>query len=227
MRDRWLSPPALMGWLARQARRRGLCLECGAGRGEIGHFMAGCFDQVLLLDQRSKVWRPDDPKVWRLRGQAEAIPLTSGSVDLLVSMQALHHFRLEDHLQEAARVLRSGGVFAALSWGALRLPQAIARAYAPTFRSLDAFWEDQRPWVLSGYAGTAFPGRAITLPRAALRKRLRLADLELEIARWSAMQTALKLGAEIADPDSTLPAFNSTERFEAIWPIVGLVYSRS
>lgn len=227
MRDRWLSPPALMGWLSRQAGRRGLCLECGAGRGEIGHFMAGCFDRVLLLDQRSKLPCHEHPRVQRLQAQAEAIPLNSGSVDLLLSMQALHHFQLECHLQEAARVLRSGGVFAALSWGALCLPQAIARAYAPTFRSLEAHWEPKRPWVLSGYAGTGFPGRAITLPRAALRKRLGLADLELEIARWSATQTALKRGAEIADPDPSLPALTSKGKFEALWPIVGLVFIRS
>ncbi len=226
MKDGWLRPQELMGWLARQTKRRVLCLECGAGGGEIGHFMAGYFQSVLLLDQRPDLPAGHHPQVQRLQARAEEIPLRAGSVDLLISMQALHHFELERHLSEAKRLLRPGGVFAALSWSSLRLPEPVAKAYAPTFRSLDPYWEPERPWVISGYAGTRFPGMPLNLPRAAMRKRGCQDGLDAIIAAWSATQRALQLDAEIEDPDPSRLAAIPADDFDLVWPIVGIAFCR-
>jgi SAM-dependent methyltransferase len=49
-----------------------------------------------------------------LGGCAEAVPLTDGSADAVISGQAYHWFDLDRAHTEAARVLRAGGTFAAI-----------------------------------------------------------------------------------------------------------------
>ena len=51
-----------------------------------------------------------DPRVARfVAGTAEALPLTSGSVDLVFASMVYHHLRAAEALAEAWRVLRPGG----------------------------------------------------------------------------------------------------------------------
>lgn len=137
-------------------------------------------------------------------------------------MQALHHFNVRRHLDEARRVLRPGGVLAALAWGAIRLPCRLRQAYEPTLRSVEPFWEAERNWVTSGYPGLVFPGTAVALPPAAMTRHMTLGELDAHIAGWSATQSALRQGADIADPatKANIPG----RRFAVAWPIVGRVF---
>lgn len=224
---RVLSPQELMEWLAARPFRQDLCIECGAGRGEIGSFMSGRFRRVLLLDKAVPHMRVEHPGVQWIEASAEQIPLEAESADLLISMQALHHFDVPRHVQEAERVLRPGGVFAALAWGAIELPAPIADAYSATCRSVEPFWEEARPWAISGYAGLKFAGTPIPAPPAAMVKRWTASDLEREIASWSATQEALRRDAEIIDPDLGALGLSPADQFDVRWPIVGKFFRRS
>ena len=56
-----------------------------------------------------------------------------------------------------------------------------------------------------------------------MTRKVTLPMLDPEIARWSAVQTALGAGANIDDPiEDLLPEDEAV--FEAAWPLLGQVY---
>ncbi|MGS2810773.1 class I SAM-dependent methyltransferase [Nocardia sp. MW-W600-9] len=92
-------------------------LDLGAGTGKLtdGLLAAGAAaiavepDAAMLAELVRRY-----PSVSALSGAAEAIPLPDDSVDAVVAGQAFHWFDQERAFPEIARVLRPGGVFAAL-----------------------------------------------------------------------------------------------------------------
>lgn len=93
-------------------------LELGAGTGLLTADLVGLGHDVLATDPLEQMLRrlterlPGTPAALAV---AEAIPLPSRSVDVVVSAQAFHWFDLERALPEIARVLRPGGEVA-LVW---------------------------------------------------------------------------------------------------------------
>jgi len=69
-------------------------------------------DEEMLVELRRRV-----PTAAARAGSAEAIPLADAAVDAVLVAQALHWFDLDRALPEIIRVLRPGGVLAAL-WNA-------------------------------------------------------------------------------------------------------------
>ncbi|MGX1775169.1 class I SAM-dependent methyltransferase [Nocardia brasiliensis] len=92
-------------------------LDLGAGTGKLTEGLLAAGATVIAVE-------PDDgmrvelmrrlPGVRAYEGTAEAIPLATGSVDAIVAGQAFHWFDQDRAFPEFARVLRRGGVFAAL-----------------------------------------------------------------------------------------------------------------
>lgn len=219
-----IGPAALMAWLTALPARRRACLECGAGRAEVAAFMAGRFGRAIALDVEPHHLRHVKKPVHILCGDAAELPFADNSLDLVVSQQALHHFAVEQHLRESRRVLRDGGIFAALCWGEMRLPDGIAPIYGAVFKALEPYWEEARMWVLEGYAGLAFDGEAIALPTARMTRLLSLDALDLMIARWSATQHALARGADIPEPLLTDRQRRRLAPISISWPLLGKVF---
>lgn len=108
-------PDEAVSWLT--GNGHSLVLELGAGSGRLTEVLHHQGHRVLALDAL-----PDQLAVLRDRvpvagiaGAAEQLPLPSRSVDLVVCGQAFQWFDAAAALQEAARVLRPGGVIA-LVW---------------------------------------------------------------------------------------------------------------
>ena len=221
-----LDPQGLMLWLARQPAGRGLCIECGAGRAEIGAFMARAFGRVIACDIRP-IPVPSDAaprNLERRQAPAEAIPADDRSADLVVSMQALHFFDRTGHLAEVRRVLRPGGVFAALAWGEMLLPGPVAAHLAALTTALAAHWEPARAEVVAGYPDLHFAGKALALPAAAMVRAMTLAGILAEISGWSAARRARAAGMVLPAPVPALPGLTADARFAVAWPIVGRVF---
>lgn len=112
-------PAEAVAWALAPAGRGPLhVLDLAAGTGKLSQ-------ALVALGHRVSAVEPDEAMLAELRrhlpdvtaqsGSAESIPLPDGSVDAVVAGQALHWFDQEQALPEIARVLRPGGVFAALS----------------------------------------------------------------------------------------------------------------
>lgn len=109
-------PVEAVRWLA--GTTPGRVLELGAGTGRLtrhlvalGHDVFACDPDVDMLTHL-QVAVPDATP---LLARAEAIPLLTSSVDVVVAAQAFHWFDPAQALPEVARVLRPGGVLA-LAW---------------------------------------------------------------------------------------------------------------
>jgi len=216
-------PQDLLRWLAGRPTKTRVCIECGAGLGELTAFFSGHFDRAIATDITPRP--PSAPfNVPIIKASADTLPSPAASVDLLISMQALHFFDLNRALTEARRVLHPGGIFAALSWGEIILPKAIAQAYQPTFRSLAPHWEPDRNWVVSGYAGLKFPGTRLPLPATRMTRQMTLSDLNTEISGWRAARTALTRKCNIAAPDLRHLAPQKHQTFPVHWPILGQIF---
>ncbi len=218
-----MDPGQILRWIATRPKTKSLSLECGAGFGEVTAAMRGHFVQAIATD----ITPPKAPSPYGVaivRAAAEQLPVAPNSVDLLISMQALHYFDTAAHLAEARRVLRPGGVFAALCWGEIVLPEAVLRAYGPVLNSLAPYWETPHNWVLTGYAGLPLLGRKLALPKAAMTRPMTLGNLGTEIQRWSATRNAIAANADIAKPDLTGLNLREGESFAVHWPILGQVF---
>lgn len=88
-------------------------LEAGCGEGYGADLLAGTARRVLALDYDAHTVshvRRRYPRVGLARANLVALPVASGSVDVLVSLQVIEHlWEQERFLRECARVLRPGG----------------------------------------------------------------------------------------------------------------------
>jgi SAM-dependent methyltransferase len=103
------------------ARGGGLeLLDLAAGTGKLTASLTGRSPRVTAVEpdpEMLAVLRAELPSVNALPGTAEDIPLPDASVDAVLVGQAFHWFHPERAAAEIARVLRPGGVLAAL-WNA-------------------------------------------------------------------------------------------------------------
>lgn len=92
-------------------------LDLGAGTGKLTEGLLAVGAEVIAVEpdaaMRAELARRF-PEVHASAGAAEAIPLADGSVDAVLAGQAFHWFDQARAFPEIARVLRVGGVFAAL-----------------------------------------------------------------------------------------------------------------
>jgi SAM-dependent methyltransferase len=91
--------------------------DLGAGTGILSRLVHRLGHEVLAIEPDERMRRrlvAVSPGVTAVAGTAEAIPLRDRSVDAVVAGQAYHWFDPPRAHREIARVLRPGGVFAAM-----------------------------------------------------------------------------------------------------------------
>lgn len=101
----------------------GRVLELGAGTGKITGAITALGHDVVAADPSAQMLhqlKQHAPGARAVMSQAERIPLSTSSVDVVVAAQAFHWFDAERALPEIARVIRPGGVLA-LVWNAADL----------------------------------------------------------------------------------------------------------
>jgi SAM-dependent methyltransferase len=108
-------PPAAVHWALGERPLR--VVDLGAGTGILSRILHQLGHDVIAIEpddlMRASLVRAS-PDVTAVAGTAEEMPLAGRSVDAVVAGQAYHWFDPTRAHAEVARVLRPGGVFAAL-----------------------------------------------------------------------------------------------------------------
>jgi SAM-dependent methyltransferase len=107
--------PAAVTWALGERPLR--VADLGAGTGILSRLLHGLGHEVVAVEPDPAMRRrltEASPGVEAFEGTAEAVPLPDSSVDAVVAGQAYHWFDPARAHPEIARVLRPGGVFAAL-----------------------------------------------------------------------------------------------------------------
>jgi ubiquinone/menaquinone biosynthesis C-methylase UbiE len=113
-------PCALLQLLCRYARvrRPGLVVDLGCGTGLSTRAWSGVARRVIGIEPNAAMLEAaeDAPGVEYRRAYAQETGLEDGSADIVTCSQSFHWMEAEPTLEEAARILRAGGVFAAYDY---------------------------------------------------------------------------------------------------------------
>ncbi len=184
-------PAELFAYLAAMAPARDRAWDCGTGSGQAAVALADRFAWVVASDPSGAQLRHAvrTVRVRYLVGAAEAAPLASASVDLVVAAQALHWFDVDRFNREAVRVARPGGVIAVWSYGAWHADEPIRAVLERFYRdTVGPFWPPERAIVDAGYAGIPFPFAELAPPAFRMEARWTLGELCGYAGTWSAVQ---------------------------------------
>lgn len=219
-------PDALFAWLAAQAGARQHALDAGCGNGQASRGLARHFRHVTAIDpSAAQIAEAEGPgNVRFLVRTAEDTGLPDRSCDLVLVAQALHWFDHERFFAEAARLLRPGGLLAAIAYDRAETTPEIDAIIAYLYRDiLGPFWPPERRYFDSGYARSIpFPGPRLAAPAFAIKRQWTAAEMLDYCASWSASQRFMAAkGADPLDPirDPLIEAWGPHTR-PVTWPIV-------
>lgn len=203
-------PDSLIDELAALSPGREQAWDCGTGNGQAARALAGRFAHVHASDasQAQIDAAVPHPGVTFVAEPAERCTLADSSCDLVLAAQAMHWFDLDRFYAEARRVLRPGGLLAAIGYGWFYVdPEVDAIIGRTLLARLQPEWAEGNWRLIDGYRGIAFPGEEVRLTPAAIHLAWTRAELKAYVLSWSVVQ---RLGEGVAA--ETLAAL------EAVWP---------
>lgn len=184
-------PDDLFAWLAAQCPERQRALDIACGNGQASRSLLVHFEQVLASDASLEqlLANPDSQALALFVAEAQAQPLATHSLDLIVVAQALHWFATPAFFAEVTRLLKPGGVFCAWCYSLMRIDSKLD-ALIDTFyaQTLDGYWPQGRASVDAGYHDINNPLNPLSLPSFAIEVSWSLEQLVGYLRTWSAVQ---------------------------------------
>lgn len=202
-RFRPVYPDALFAWLRAEAPGGGLAWDAGTGNGQAAISLAGHFEHVIASDPSAEqiAHATPHPRVQYAVARAEDSGLAAGSVDLALSAQALHWFDAPAYFDEVRRVLRPGGLVAAITYNHATVSPEVDAVLGAYIASILGDWPPERRHVNAGYATIPFPFERLEVPPFTLSREDTFGGLYGYCGTWSAARRAAKrLGADPRQP---------------------------
>jgi SAM-dependent methyltransferase len=184
-------PPELFAWLAGLTAGHDTAWDCGCGNGQASLGLTPYFQRVLATDPSKQQIDNAHPheRINYSVGTAEESGLEADSIDLVLVAQALHWFDFDRFYAEVRRVIRPGGVLAAVSYGELRVEGAPDTVVAHFYhRIIGPYWPPERKYVDEGYCSIPFPFPRIDAPPFAMQADWNLEQLLGYLGTWSAVK---------------------------------------
>ena len=182
-------PAALIAQLAALAPGDGLAWDCGTGNGQAALALARHFDAVHASDPSPQqiAHAKQADRVRYVVEAAEETMLASGSADLVLAAQAMHWFDLPRFYAQVARILKPGGVLAAIGYSWFFVDEQVdAAVEAALLRPFLPHWAPNNAILWDGYRGIPFPGDELRIPQPAIHLRWSVDELIAYVRTWSA-----------------------------------------
>ena len=184
-------PPALFALLAQQTAAHDLCWDVGCGNGQASVALADHYAAVFASDPSAEqiASATAHPRVHYAVEPAEACSLPARSVDLVCIAQALHWFDHATFYAEVRRVLKPGGLIAAIGYARTRVGAEVDAVYRRLYEDITAdYWPPERALIDERYASLPFPFDAIDPgPLPAMRQQWNLHQYLAYLESWSAV----------------------------------------
>ncbi|TWC40315.1 methyltransferase family protein [Pseudomonas sp. SJZ079] len=184
-------PDALFHWLANRCPEHQRALDIACGNGQASRPLRQYFAQVLACDASLDQLRASEDfgDITLFAASAEAQPLVSASLDLVVVAQALHWFATPEFFAEVARLLKPGGLFCAWCYSLLRIDGPLDELIDVFYwGTLGGYWPAGRSSVDAGYCDLYAPFPRIELPDLAIEMQWNFNQLLGYLRTWSAVQ---------------------------------------
>jgi ubiquinone/menaquinone biosynthesis C-methylase UbiE len=143
---------------------------------------------------------------------AETCSLADNSADLVLAAQSLHWFDHPRFFAEVQRVLRPGGIVAAIGYSWFQVDHIVDAVIERAFlQPLQSFWADENRLLWDGYRTVAFPGVALGVPQAQIECDWTREELLTYLESWSGTRRWLA-----ADAGQGFSA--AAEELRSVWP---------
>lgn len=215
-------PDSLIAEIAGLAAGRTQAWDVGTGNGQSAVMLAKHFDAVFASDaSASQIAQAfPDERVTYAAEPAEECSLADQSCDLILASQCIHWFDHPHFFAEAKRVLRPGGLLAAIGYGWFYVDPQIDEIVGRTLlKPLEPHWQAGNWLLIDGYRALDFPGREIRLTPAAIHLAWNRDQFCNYVRSWSAVQ---RLGEQVAERAfaELARAWPDGERRHVVMPIV-------
>jgi SAM-dependent methyltransferase len=190
-RARPFYPESLIAEIAALPPGRELAWDAGTGNGQAARNLAQHFERVHATDASSEqiAHAEPHPKIDFICEPAERCSLPKASCDLVLAAQALHWFDLDLFHAEVRRVLRPGGLLAAIGYGWFYVDPLVDEIVARTLlKPLEQMWAPGNWLLIDGYRTVAMPGEEVRLTSCAIHLTWTREQLEEYVSSWSAVQ---------------------------------------
>lgn len=202
-------PLSLIAEIAALAPGRTRAWDVGTGNGQSARLLAAHFEQVFATDASAAQVSEAVPheRVTYAVEPAETCSLPDGSCDLILAAQCLHWFDHPVFFAEASRVLRPGGLLAAIGYGWWYVDEEVDAVVATLLKRLEPHWLAGNWMLIDGYREIDFPGEEVRLPPAAIHLDWSRQQLEAYVRSWSVVQ---RLGEQVTE--------DCRAALRAVWP---------
>jgi len=184
-------PDSLIAEIAALAPGRALAWDAGTGNGQSARLLAAHFDRVHATDASAQqiAQAEPHPAIHFAVEPAENCSLPDASCDLVLVAQALHWIDLDRFHAEVRRVLRPGGLLAAIGYGWFFVDPTVDELVGRTLlKSLEPKWAPGNWLLINGYRTIDMPGAEVRLTPAAVHLAWTREQLEAYVRSWSAVQ---------------------------------------
>jgi hypothetical protein len=219
-------PDELFDYLAGLAPARLRAWDCGTGSGQAAQGLAARFERVIATDaSRQQIGqRRRHPAIVYTVCTAEAAPLASNSIDLVVAAQAVHWFDMPGFYAEVRRVAQPNGIVAVWSYNLCTITPAIDAIVQRYYSEIvGCYWPPERGVVEMAYRTIHFPFAELTPPKLEMTADWTLADFAGYLGTWSSSR-GYRL-ARRADPldvirEALASAWGNVEETRRVaWPL--------
>ena len=155
-------PPGIFEFLASRAPACDLAWDAATGNGQAAVALAELFNRVVATDASAEQIRNSRPDPRVEYHVSQSCP--AAGVDLVTVCQAIHWLDLDPFYAEVRRVLKPGGLFAAVGYRGHRVNPAVNAVIDHFEDAVHPFWPTQRQIVENRYSSIPFPFAEIAVP---------------------------------------------------------------